>query len=420
VFAACAPLFMLSQYYRVLNAVIAQDLERDLGLGSEALGRLSAAFFYGFAATQIPLALVLDRLGARRAMAALSLLGAGGALVFATARTPGAALLGEVLLGVGMAANLVGSMKLVGHWFQRGEFATVVGAFVALGTFGNILGTTPLALLVRAVGWRGSLALAAAVTAVCVLAFVAAVRERPPGAASAGTAAAAVPVAAGLRRLLGTRDYWLISFGAFCRYGAYSSLQALWVGPFLVEVVRLSPVRAANVMLLLNLSFVAGAPLGGWLSDRVLRSRKIPVLLALGGISAAVLALALLADAPAVLPVAGTLVFLGVIAGFGQLVYPHIRDLLPGEMAGMAMAGVNFFNMLGAAAFVHGAGWILERRAGAVGIRGPAGYRAAFLVVAGVVALAFLLYGLTRDARVRALGAHGGDRLRRSNVAAPP
>jgi fucose permease len=69
----------------VANAVVSPHIQHDLGLGSEALGTLSASFFYGFAATQIPLALVLDRLGARTCMTALSLVGAAGAVVFATA-----------------------------------------------------------------------------------------------------------------------------------------------------------------------------------------------------------------------------------------------------------------------------------------------------------------------------------------------
>jgi hypothetical protein len=63
------------------------------------------------------------------------------------------------------------------------------------------------------------------------------------------------------------------------------------------------------------------------------------------------------------------------------------------------MAGVNFFTMLGAAAFVHGTGWILDR--GAVGgARAPEGYRAAFLASALVVAAAAALYAFTRDPRV--------------------
>jgi nitrate/nitrite transporter NarK len=302
-----------------------------------------------------------------------------------------------------MAANLMGSMKLIGHWFRPQDFATVAGAFAALGTLGNILATSPLALLASTLGWRRAVLVVGVTTAALALVFATVVRERPPGAegAPAEHDGAVEPIGVMLRRLVTSRDYWLISFGAFCRYGAFVSIQALWAGPYLVEVAGLSPLRAANLILLLNVAFVLGAPAGGWLSDRVLSSRKVPVLLALAGTGGAFLALGLLGGdrSRGFASFAVVLALLGVLSSFGQVAWPHIRDLMPGRMAGMAMSGVNFFNMLGAAAFLHGTGWILERAAGPAGARGPAQYRAAFLAVAAVVAVALALYALTRDAR---------------------
>jgi sugar phosphate permease len=300
-----------------------------------------------------------------------------------------------------MAGNLVGAMKLVSQWFSPREFATVAGAFGAFGTLGNILATTPLALLVDAVGWRRSFLAFAAATAALALGFLALAREPAPSVDSPGLGAEdAGPLGARVRRLLSSRDYWLISFAAFCRYGAFVSVQALWAGPFLVEIAGLSPVRAANLILLLNLSFVVGAPLGGWLSDRLLGSRKKPVLAALVGTTLALVSLAAASAAPAAWVLALVLAALGVTSSFGQVVWAHIKGVMPPQMAGMAMTGMNFFNMLGAAAFLHGSGWVLERWSGAGGARGADGYRAAFLASASLVAVALALYAFTRDAPV--------------------
>jgi nitrate/nitrite transporter NarK len=385
---------MSSQFYRVANAVVAPHLQRELGLTSEALGGLSAAFFYAFAATQIPLALVLDRVGARAAMTSLSLVGAAGAVRFATARSPAAATLGEALIGVGMGGNLMGSMKLVGGWFSPREFATVAGALMGFGTLGNILATTPLALLVAAIGWRSAFLGIAASTAALALLFLLLAREAPGFAPGPDD----LPLGARVRRLLSLPDYWLISVAAFCRYGAFACVQGLWAGPWLVEIAGLSPIAAANVILLLNLAVVVGAPLGGWLSDRVLGSRKKLVVASLAGIAAAQLGLAVASHAPRAWLAAAILAALGLAAALGQVVYAHVKELVPARMSGMAMTGVNFFTMLGAAAFLHGTGWILDR-ASAGGVRGLAGYRAAFLAAAAVVALALAAYSRTRDAR---------------------
>ena len=82
IFAVCSLHLFVSQLYRTTNAVLAPWLLRDLGLDTEGIGLLSAGFFYAFAVTQIPIILLLDRVGARRLMAGLSFVGMGGALVF--------------------------------------------------------------------------------------------------------------------------------------------------------------------------------------------------------------------------------------------------------------------------------------------------------------------------------------------------
>lgn len=396
VLALASLLFVISQFHRVANAVVAADLQRDLQLSSEALGGVSAAFFYAFAVAQLPLALFLDRLGARRSMALLSLVGAAGAAVLAHAEGRAGATVGRALLGVGMAGNLMGTLKLIGHWFAPREFATVSGVVAGLGTLGNVLATTPLALLAGALGWRRAFLLSAAATALSALLFWLLVRERPGGADGAAGAEAPLPIGRMAATLLGSRDYWLISLGAFCRYGSFVAMQGLWAGPWLVEAAGLSPLQAANLILLLNLAFVAGAPLGGWLSDRVLSSRRLVALLALGGTALAQAAMAFGTRQTGLLAVALLLVLLGVASSFGQVVYAHVKEVMPPAMSGMAMTGVNFFVMLGAATFLHGMGWVLDQ--GAAGAaRGPAAYRAAFLLSAAAVALATVAYRFTRE-----------------------
>ena len=60
IFAITAANFFLSQFYRATNAVIAPQLTADLRLDTADLGFLSAAFFYAFALTQIPISIFLQ------------------------------------------------------------------------------------------------------------------------------------------------------------------------------------------------------------------------------------------------------------------------------------------------------------------------------------------------------------------------
>ena len=65
IFSILSALFILSQFYRVSNAVIAPNLIQDLSLNAETLGILGGAFFYSFALFQIPMGPMLDRIGPR-------------------------------------------------------------------------------------------------------------------------------------------------------------------------------------------------------------------------------------------------------------------------------------------------------------------------------------------------------------------
>src|SRR5210317_1571414 len=79
--------YFLSYLFRSVNAVIAPDLVRDIGVDPASLGLLTSAYFLAFAAFQLPLGVLLDRFGPRRVEALLLLFAAAGAWVFATSES---------------------------------------------------------------------------------------------------------------------------------------------------------------------------------------------------------------------------------------------------------------------------------------------------------------------------------------------
>ena len=85
VFVPFALGYFLSYLLRVVNAVIAPDLVRDLGLTAADLGLLTSANFLAFAVAQLPLGILLDRFGPRRTEAVLLLFAALGAFLFSIA-----------------------------------------------------------------------------------------------------------------------------------------------------------------------------------------------------------------------------------------------------------------------------------------------------------------------------------------------
>ena len=375
--------FFLSQFYRVSNAVIAPELIKDLSLDTEGLGLLSAAFFYAFALAQIPISLLLDKVGPRWMMTVLSLVGILGALIFSMADALGIGLVGRILLGIGMACNLMGTFKLLTDWFEPLLFATLSGVVASIGTFGNMIAATPLVMLVEQMGWRHSFQLIAGINLILTLTFFVVVHDRPPRpsirTSSREPSISMKQAVLNLARLLGNRDYWVISVASFVRYGTFAAFQALWAGPFLIEVMGYSAISTGNLILLMTVGLIIGGPLWGALSDRVFKTRRRLIIFCL--LCLALLYLILVSISPGTRPVVMMPIFFafGLISSGGMLMYPHIKDLVPQEMAGAAMTGVNFFNMLGPAVFLQGLG-ILMQRLYPDASRGPAAFDAAFWV----------------------------------------
>jgi sugar phosphate permease len=375
IFAITSAHFFLSQFYRTSNAVIAPQLIQDLSLDTEALGLMSASFFYAFALTQIPLSLLLDKIGARRMMTVLSLVGILGAFIFSWAASLGLGLTGRILLGVGMACNLMGTLKLISDWFNPLTFATLSGVVFSIGTLGNIVATTPLVLLVEQMGWRHSFQFIAGINLFLTFMLYVIVRDKPQEirTETSGTMATTSFHQAidNLILLLKQGDYWIISVSTFVRYGVFAAFQALWAGPYLIEVMGYSAVNAGNLIFLMNIGLLIGGPIWGVVSDRLFRNRKWIIFL--------------------------SLIFLIVITyAFGLLMYPHIKDLMPLEMAGAAMTGINFFTMIGPAVFLQGLGNLMQTLYPDAS-RGPDAFNAAFLLCVGCLVGVAVLYLFTKD-----------------------
>jgi MFS family permease len=383
-------------FYRVSVAVISPALVSDLGLSSGQLSDLSAAFFYAFAVSQIPIGVALDRAGARITMAILACAAISGAVIFAVGQTFLHLLLGRILLGIGMSGNLMVILALLAAWFPVNRFAFLSGLAVAIGALGNLLAATPLALMSLRIGWRGSFFVFAAINAVIVGTFVVVIRNYPPGAATISLKPPSLT--SGLARLFRSYSYWAISLASFVRYGYLAALQGLWAAPFLVYGLRLGEIDSSNVLLSMAVGYMVGLPLSGSISDSVLRSRKQVIL---GGLVAFLFftVSALLLTPSTSLPYVMCIFFgLGFVNAPGQIMYAHIKELIAPSMIAQAITAVNLFTMLGAGIITHLLSLCIGDDPSA--IVGPTGFRPLWYFGAAALGIVCLLYSLVPDSRI--------------------
>jgi len=133
VFAPFALGYYLSYVLRTVNAVIAPDLTRELALTGADLGLLTSTYFLTFAAFQLPLGMLLDRYGPRKVEAALLVLCALGAALFALGRDLLELGFARALIGVGVSACLMAGLKSFHQWFPPEQQPSLMGAIMVAG-----------------------------------------------------------------------------------------------------------------------------------------------------------------------------------------------------------------------------------------------------------------------------------------------
>lgn len=389
--------FLFSMFYRVSTAVISPALVSDLGLSGGQLSDLSAVFFYAFAVSQIPIGVALDRVGPRITMAFLACAAVSGTVIFAVGQTFLHLLIGRILLGIGMSGNLMVLLALLAAWFPVNRFAFLSGVAVAIGALGNLLAATPLALMSLWIGWRGSFLVFAAINTVIVGILLLVMRNYPSGSATISWKSPSL--SSGLAHLLRTYSYWAISLASFVRYGYIAALQGLWAAPFLVYGLGLGELDSSNVLLSMAVGYMLGLPLSGSLSDSVLRSRKQVILGSLALFFFLTVSVLWLTPSTSLRYIMFIFFWLGFAAAPGQIMYAHIKELLPPSMIAQAITAVNLFTVLGAGIITHLLGlWIGDDPAALVG---PAGFRPLWYLGAAALGIVCLLYIFVPDSKLR-------------------
>jgi len=380
--------YWLSFFYRSTNAVIADDLARDVGLGAGALGLMTSLFFLAFAAMQLPIGAALDRYGARFVTPTLLSAAILGSLVFAFADSVVGLAVGRALIGTGMAGVLMGALHAFSSRFDARSFATISSAFVGVGSLGALAAATPLAWLAATIGWRAVFAWGALIVAFAAVAIVAVVRERPSMRPAVGTSAAAgsTPAKAGFGEVFRSGAFWRLAALTFAVTGGLFAWQGLWAGPLLSQGLGLAPIPAANVLLAFGIGVTAGFLGSGAVALRL----GVPRTLALGG-GAFTLCLLVWTVASPDWPLAALALVAaatGISGASNVLGYAQARAAFP-HMPGRAVTAVNLFGIGGGAFLQWGLGALIASMVGGVAAGGDLGaFRVALLVTAGIALLA--------------------------------
>jgi sugar phosphate permease len=395
-----ALVFLIAFLHRAAPGVIAKDLMQAFGMTGAAVGLLSAMYFYSYATFMVPGGVLIDSVGPRWVIAGGGLVMGLGSVAMGLAAGPLALFTGRLLVGLGATVTFTGALKIAANWFPPSQFGMMSALTATVGILGALIGSAPFAALVAGVSWRGALILVGATTVAGALLCAALVRDRPArGPEAAARGGSLREALEGTLQVLRNRYTWPPFLCFFFLYAAMGNF-FLWSVPFLRDVYGLTTTRAALYASLPSMALLASAPMTGYLSDRVLRRRKLPYTVLASGQFLVWLAFLLTLGT---LPLAGVcLLFalLGVVGGAFVLTWPLGAEVNPPRLAGIAVAVTNLGGFVGAALTQGPVGAVLDARwtgtmAEGARVYPVASYRGGFAICALLVligaAISFLL-----------------------------
>ncbi|MFI8341528.1 nitrate/nitrite transporter [Streptomyces sp. NPDC085639] len=347
--------YFVAVIFRTSLGVAGLDAADRFHVNASALATFSLLQLLVYAGMQIPVGLMVDRLGTKKVLTLGAVLFTVGQLGFALSPSYGMALAARALLGCGDAMTFISVLRLGTRWFpaRRGPLMAQLAGLV--GMAGNLVSTLVLAPVLHGVGWTAAFAGSAVAGLVVLVPLVLFLRDHPEGygpapvpRGSGGSGGSGGSAGAGgfVRRQI--RESWAepgTRLGLWVHFTTQFPAMVfllLWGMPFLVEAQGLSRTTAGGLLTLVVASNMAlGLAYGQIVGRR--QSARIPLALGTVALTALLWAAVLVYPgdrAPMWLLVALCLV-LGTCGPASMIGFDFARPANPAERQGTASGITN-------------------------------------------------------------------------------
>ncbi|WP_433474028.1 MFS transporter [Spirillospora sp. CA-142024] len=250
--------------HRTSFGVVGLDAVHRFDASAGILASFTVLQLLVYAGLQIPVGLLLDRVGPRWMVAGGALLMAAGQALMAVSTDVGTAVAARVLVGAGDAMTFISVLGIVATWFP-GRYVPVVTQLTGqLGQLGQVLSAIPLVALLHGPGWGTAFGSAAALGVLMAVLAVAFLRNGPgradvPSLRETGTNLTEAWRHPGTR--LGLWSHFVTQFSS-------NTFALMWGYPYLVSGQGMRPSAASTLLTLFVLVNVVSGPFIGRLVAR--------------------------------------------------------------------------------------------------------------------------------------------------------
>jgi sugar phosphate permease len=345
-------------YLNRLNLpMVFPSLRSELNLTYTQVAFIGSSLMITYTIAQLPSGLLSDKLGAKKVIAIGSLIIIFSNLIFGFSNFFEAFVLAQFFNGLGQGMGWSPSIKLLASLSLKRERGTIIGLFLTSVPAFSALAYIFSGYLTVNFGWRTAFYMPAAILSIIMMMFLFIAQDEEPSSSSLIKSGESRKIE--LREVLSDLNVWMaaIAFSStlFIEYGFN-----MWIPSFLVKESKMSLEEAALIASAAPIGGVIGGPLGGFISDKLLKGKRKPIIvLSLTTLSASTLTLIYLRQNLICLVI--SLILTGFcIQASGGLFFTYIADILPLALTG---SGAGFLETIGHTASIisiYGVGFLID------------------------------------------------------------
>ena len=340
-------LFFTYQFIlRLWPGLMMQQMMMQFSINTSQFGLIAAFYYYGYSSMQIPVALLLDRLGARYIVFAFAFFCGVATLLFTYTDNWYLACLSRFLIGAGSAVGFLGVSKVISEWFPAKQYTKMIGLSFSVGLIGAIFGGKPVSLLIEMFDWR-QVALSLAVLSMLIGYGAYLVLRVNPNKTVDPLSDESFKLA-DFKILLCSPSIWFLALANLLMVGSLEGFSDVWGIPYLMKAYSINKGNAAQLISFVFFGMLCGGPL------LALCSKKMGnyTVISLCGFGMAVAFIALiLCNNYHWWYLACIFFSIGVMCCYQVIVFAAGADLVKSQYLGVTVAFLNCINMLGGSFF---------------------------------------------------------------------
>lgn len=345
-------------FIRVMPSVASDQIMDTFSISPAWYGVLSAAYMYAYAPMQLPVGILVDRLGPRKLLIYAALLCGLGSILLGVSGIYSLAVFGRFLTGAGSAFGFVILAYICNHWFPEDNTAFLIGLGNAFGMIGAIFGQGPLSNVIDAIGWQVTNLFIGAVGILFAIIVYFVVQKQPDALDEHDPDIKTKEVLKNMFEVVRNKKTLYVGALAISSYSIIAVFGGLWAVPYIQDSYKLSNSTSGYIASLLFLGFLFGGPFFGRLSDA--RDMRKPFFI-LGSVALLCLFSYLLYVPPSSLIVLGLIMFLiGIFASIQLLTYSAAIETNKIEAQGSVVAIINCAVFIGVSILQPLVGWTLD------------------------------------------------------------